>query len=918
MKLWLNFDQVCAMDANIQAQLQFLNLDDVDANEAEYLQNVLYSGKSPTLELPWVETEELAQAEWPQHPQYDGQPNEIVDTGGGGEMYQMPVPVATTMQQMYHSPVVQQLPSVTYVSGMPHPNYHHGLTQPPPVPPFQGGPHQQMFPAQMPTGPGRQRGSKQSPKRGGGRDGAPAGAYANVPSQGYPTHHTYPPPMHHHVPFPCIPNTPTPHFPTAQHAAGPPLYIANPISMYHPQHLYHNYGAVFSPIAQQQPPEEMKQMEYSVEKVDSVPPAQLPAPLPQQPPHNVYMTAQVVAAPLMEEPPAPANPQLPVAPKDEHHQHHYHQPQQQQPQLQQLHHSEAPPPEEIESQKASGVANNQVVIPPQPVVTSASAATGSVSPAQTTPAPPVSHQEKHPSLPVKSHPPKDAIITTAPPSLPPVKRKVQGTQDELPQPAPVRLPSPASNVPSDPPQQPAASSGPAPTPGGKSWAGLFKNVTPGGTLSPDPSERRAFKPPLNAVAVSAPPSATASKPHATSHMDVSHHKQDSDDPALRNLGDKLTNYKLEHKAIILTPRGLTNPSNYCYINATLQALLACPAFYNLIKLIADVKSASSASSQKDSKTPIIDSMVKFIKEFSQAPPSRFKRMEKLQARKDSTDASSLDMMTDPPFEPTVIYKILRKMRSEDSFHEEGRQEDAEEFLSLLLNGLNDEMLELQKLVADSNPAPIVNGEVTANGDSHEDEALWEEVTTQGNRRTRRAVLERTPLSDIFRGQLRSRLDIESSENVGIALDNLCEGVTIDGDSNSGIIRQQQTLDDLPCVLILHLKCFHYRQQTVSKVIKALRFPVDLRLDPRLLSLKNKNVRGRNYKLFAVVYHDGKEATKGHYLADVFHLGHSGWIRYDDASVKLVKEEEVLDPKPPRVPYLLYYRRADTIGSQRNT
>uniref|UniRef100_A0A0K8S8R4 Uncharacterized protein n=2 Tax=Lygus hesperus TaxID=30085 RepID=A0A0K8S8R4_LYGHE len=332
------------MDANSQTQLQFLNLDDVDANEAEYLQNVLYSGKSPTLELPWVDAEEPAQAEWPQHPQYDGQPNEIMDTGGGGEMYQMSVPVATTMQQMYHSPVVPQLPSVTYVSNMPHPNYHPGLSQPPPVPPYQSGPPQQMYPAQMPTGPGRQRGSKQSPKRGGGRDGAPAGAYANVPPvTGYPPHHTYPPPMHHHVPFQCIPNTPTPHFPTAQHAAGPPLYIAPPLSMYHPQHIYHhNYGPVFSPIAQQQPPEEMKQMEYSVEKVDPVPP---PAQVPQQPPHNVYMPAQVAPPPLMEEPPAPVLPPPPAAPRDEHHHHH----QQQQQQQQQHHHqSEAPPPEETE------------------------------------------------------------------------------------------------------------------------------------------------------------------------------------------------------------------------------------------------------------------------------------------------------------------------------------------------------------------------------------------------------------------------------------------------------------------------------------------------------------------------------------------------------------------------------------------
>lgn len=85
--------------------------------------------------------------------------------------------------------------------------------------------------------------------------------------------------------------------------------------------------------------------------------------------------------------------------------------------------------------------------------------------------------------------------------------------------------------------------------------------------------------------------------------------------------------------------------------------------------------------------------MQFINEFQQAAPSWFKRNEKVKARKDSND-SSLDMLTGPPFEPTFIYKMLRKIRSEDSFHEEGRQEDAEEFLSLLLNGLNDEMLEV--------------------------------------------------------------------------------------------------------------------------------------------------------------------------------------------------------------------------------
>lgn len=63
----------------------------------------------------------------------------------------------------------------------------------------------------------------------------------------------------------------------------------------------------------------------------------------------------------------------------------------------------------------------------------------------------------------------------------------------------------------------------------------------------------------------------------------------------------------------------------------------------------------------------------------------------------------------------------------------------------------------------------------------------------------------------------------------------------------------------------------------------------------------------------MVYHDGKEASKGHYITDVFHVGYSSWIRYDDSTVKAVPESNVLHPKSPRVPYLLYYRRFDTIG-----
>lgn len=52
----------------------------------------------------------------------------------------------------------------------------------------------------------------------------------------------------------------------------------------------------------------------------------------------------------------------------------------------------------------------------------------------------------------------------------------------------------------------------------------------------------------------------------------------------------------------------------------------------------------------------------------------------------------IELNCPPPFEPTVIHKILNSRGN--SFRVEGRQEDAEEFLSYLLNGLNDEMVEV--------------------------------------------------------------------------------------------------------------------------------------------------------------------------------------------------------------------------------
>lgn len=52
-----------------------------------------------------------------------------------------------------------------------------------------------------------------------------------------------------------------------------------------------------------------------------------------------------------------------------------------------------------------------------------------------------------------------------------------------------------------------------------------------------------------------------------------------------------------------------------------------------------------------------------------------------------------EIVRDFAFEPAVVLKLLQALRT-GMFPVEGRQEDAEEFLSFILNRMNDEMIEV--------------------------------------------------------------------------------------------------------------------------------------------------------------------------------------------------------------------------------
>uniref|UniRef100_A0A1A8G067 Ubiquitin carboxyl-terminal hydrolase n=1 Tax=Nothobranchius korthausae TaxID=1143690 RepID=A0A1A8G067_9TELE len=466
----------------------------------------------------------------------------------------------------------------------------------------------------------------------------------------------------------------------------------------------------------------------------------------------------------------------------------------------------------------------------------------------------------------------------------------------------------------------------------KSWASLFHTSKP---LSGGPQASVEVK---NIVEAVSPTPATPEQPEKLEELKEGP-VHVSEDPMAPKLAELIENVKLIHKPVSLQPRGLINKGNWCYINATLQALIACPPMYHLMKSIP----LHSETQRPCSSTPMMDNFVRLVNEFSNMPvPSKPKQQN-------VGDKVVKDIRPGVPFEPTYIYKLLTLIKS--SLSEKGRQEDAEEYLGFTLNGLHEEMLALKKLISpQEEKAPTPNGpesqpgteEDVADKEEEGSEDEWEQVGPRNKTSvTRQADFVRTPITDIFGGHIRSvvyqqnskesatlqpfftlQLDIQSEKirTVQEALEALVARESVQGYTSKTKqeieISRRVTLEELPPVLVLHLKRFVFEKTGgCQKLTKNIDYPVDLEVSKDLLSsgVRSKVLKGqRIYRLFAVVYHHGNSATGGHYTTDVFHIGLNGWLRIDDQTVKVINQYQVVKQTAERTAYLLYYRRVDLL------
>ena len=261
---------------------------------------------------------------------------------------------------------------------------------------------------------------------------------------------------------------------------------------------------------------------------------------------------------------------------------------------------------------------------------------------------------------------------------------------------------------------------------------------------------------------------------------------------LRSLGTLFKDYQLKHSAPALKPRGIRNKQNWCYVNATLQALLACPPFYNLIKTVyASIKSTNAAGM---AQVPFLSALGRYVSEFKARVRSE-SSSSKVNNSSTVLTVNGKELVIGEPFDIDYFYDTLMagtaETTNEMQFGKSGRQEDAQELLTFLLNRLHDEMvrcLDTLNVTGENNGGNLIdsaakvyskeNGKANAHenhtvdsNNSVDDADDWKEVGKKNRAYvTRKAAFKQSPLSDIFCGQFRSalsQLGVKDKESVSL-------------------------------------------------------------------------------------------------------------------------------------------------------
>ena len=233
------------------------------------------------------------------------------------------------------------------------------------------------------------------------------------------------------------------------------------------------------------------------------------------------------------------------------------------------------------------------------------------------------------------------------------------------------------------------------------------------------------------------------------------------------------------------------------------------------------------------------------------------------------------------------------------------------------------------------PSSPTSEAASASGSTHGKENGWLEVGPKQKSAVTRSsgtIITSSPITKIFGGNLRSELRVPglkdsvtlepyqplqldigapNVDNIIDALKGLTRSEPLHGDFKSPkgpnvTATKQVFIESVPPVLILHLKRFQYDNAGgTQKIWKKVGYPLELEMPKEVFPRQKRatyTVGGLpKYRLIAVVYHHGKNASGGHYTVDVRRQDGREWIRLDDTVIRRVRSEEVAEAGSEEAP-----------------